>query len=99
MPDLSPLTTAGASGIALALIMLVYWLMNGAAKERTEQREMMAEALGKLGVLIDSNTKVTQETYTYLKIRNGRSDHFIDEMNGKFEKLEKAIKRSIKEKK
>jgi len=69
--DITKIAEYGAVGIALTLIMLVAYLVNLFLKTIKNVNHDHEKAYNELKKSINRNTKVSMETYYYLKNKNG----------------------------
>ena len=72
MPDLTNLATYGISGIALASIILIAFIVKEFMRHMNSSSNRHQKNYERLDKSIRANTKVTLELYHWLKEKNGK---------------------------
>ena len=93
MTDLTKLVDYGTTGVAIALIIAFVYLMTKFLKYMVSREKSHNRAFEALKKSIDKNTKLTEQTYIYLKLKNGSLEKLFKDVKGiKGEKGEKGEK-------
>ena len=94
--DITKLAEYGVTGIALAVVIALIYLFNGLVRfidrqrcdylseiEKIEQRHV--KVYKDLSGAIKKNTDVTEQTYQYIKLRNGHLEQVLKQNGKKYE--------------
>ena len=86
MSDLTKLAEYGSAGVAVALIIGFIYMFNQMRSQFLNYIDKREESHDKtycaLKKSIDKNTKVSEETYTYLKMKNGSMEKMFEDVKG-----------------
>jgi len=80
--DLTEIAKTGLIGVIILMIGLVFWLVKEFLTFIRSREDAHTSCYNDLKKSIEANTKVTQETYRYLKLRNGHLEKILKDKKG-----------------